>query len=102
MTKNELYNVEEFALLIINGKATLFTKTKIPRNIIGNDIYIYDITNDDECEFSKIRLLAKKNFVGTIISKIPFNINNNDDEIEITDYEFINEFYNLSDFLNDV
>ena len=73
MNKNQFMN-EKFEIVTIFDKPVLFTNLRIPREIIPDGTYCYDIRHDDDCEgyMCELKDFVLVNHWGTVLSAKPF------------------------------
>lgn len=84
-TKEELNNYEYFDFGNFNGVEVLFTCLRISPDILPEGVYKYDIRSGDEEEFATIEPFVLVNHSGTILTKTPFNF---DEDTKYIDIEF--------------
>lgn len=90
MINKELQSID-FDLITINNVEVLFTNERISPKIIPIGVYKYDIRmSDDGLDFATIEPKVNVNHAGTILSKIPFEMNK-EGYLDIEDYSFEGE-----------
>lgn len=109
MNKEQFLN-ESFELVTIFNKPVLFTNLRIPRELIPDGMYCYDIRHDDECRGDMVELkdFVMVNHWGTVISDKPFEPREYDGRwfstkeglyIEEEDYNYLGENCSLKDYI---
>lgn len=96
-------NEEIFELIeMLNQEKVLFTNSRIKRDSVPDNLYVYDVRHDDknQGDMCEIKPYIKVNYWGTIICKSPINMTDGDCcFINKDDYNYQDEYMTLKEFM---
>lgn len=75
--KRSINEISDFRRAEINGISALYTDTRIDRNSLPQDVFVYDMrcSDDGDEDFCTVEPIVTVNYSGTVVTKheIPMN-----------------------------